>query len=126
MIGTVGSNEEEYRNLQRESEQYGDLLLLENHTESYSRQCTDKLLLSFQWLAKHSRAGYVMKTDDDCYVRLGLCTREQHKLSGPFFMVPLPGILSTPLKVNGRKRTGIWYTSTFLFHLDQATFYRYP
>ena len=71
VMGTAGLNEEENHKLQTEAEQYGDLLLLENHTESYGYECTNKLLLSFQWVAKHSKAQYVMKTDDDCYVRLG-------------------------------------------------------
>ena len=79
VIGTVGINEEETWKLQTESEQYGDLLLLENHTESYGHQCTNKLLLSFHWVANHSKAQYVMKTDDDCYVRLGLILPQLHK-----------------------------------------------
>ena len=71
VMGTAGLNEEENHKLWTESEQYGDLLLLENHTESYGYECTNKLLLSFQWVANHSKAQYVMKTDDDCYVHLG-------------------------------------------------------
>ena len=79
VIGTAGVNEEENQKLQTESEQYGDLLLLENHTESYGHQCTNKLLLSFHWIANHSKAQYVMKTDDDCYVRLGLILPQLHE-----------------------------------------------
>ena len=89
VIGTAGVNEEENRKLQTESEQYGDLLLLKNHTESYGPQCTNKLLLSFHWVANHSKAQYVMKTDDDCYVRLGLILPQLHKRTTqtkrPFF-----------------------------------------
>ena len=79
VIGTAGVNEEEKWKLQTESEQYGDILLLENHTESYGHQCTNKLLLSFHWVANHSKAQYVMKTDDDCYVRLPLILPQLHK-----------------------------------------------
>ena len=71
VMGTAGLDEEENHRLQTESNQYGDLLLLENHTESYGYECTNKLLLSFQWVTNHSKAQYIMKTDDDCYVRLG-------------------------------------------------------
>ena len=71
VIGTAGLNKEENWKIQTESEQYGDLLLFENHTESYGHQCTNKLLLSFNWVACQLKADYVMKTDDDCYVRLG-------------------------------------------------------
>ena len=70
VIGTAGLDEEENHKLQTESNQYGDLLLLKNHTESYGYECTNKLLLSFQWVTNHSKAQYVMKTDDDCYVQL--------------------------------------------------------
>ena len=79
VIGTVGLSEEENWKLRTESVQYGDLLLFENHTESYGHQCTNKLLLSFKWIAHHSKAQYVMKTDDDSYVRLGFVLSLIHK-----------------------------------------------
>ena len=79
VIGTAGLDEEENHKLQTESIQYGDLLLLQNHTESYGYECTNKLLLSFQWVANHSKAQYVMKTDDDCYVRLGVILSPLYK-----------------------------------------------
>ena len=119
VIGTADVNEEENWKLQTESEQYGDLLSLESHTESYGHQCTNKLLLSFHWVANHShKAQYLMKTDDDCYIRLGLilpkninCTRGERKQSDLSFTVVLAGIMSTNCictwEINGMKRIGI-------------------
>ena len=79
VIGTYGLSEKENWKLCTESEQYGDLLFFENHMESYGHQCTNKLLLSFKWVAHQLEAQYVMKTDDDCYIRLGFVLSLLHK-----------------------------------------------
>ena len=70
VIGLSGLDHELFNDIQKESEKYRDLLLFDKHKEAYGPQCTDKLLRTLQWASKHSTAQYLMKTDDDCYVRL--------------------------------------------------------
>ena len=53
--------------IQEESEKFGDLLVVDNY-DTY-REITKKLLSSFNW-ASEKRYRYVLKTDDDVYVKL--------------------------------------------------------
>ena len=70
MVGTGGLESKTLTTLHLESQTYGDLALLDGHKEEYGPQCTEKLMLTFQWVSSHTNATFVMKTDDDCYVRL--------------------------------------------------------
>ena len=100
VIGLSGLESELLKDIQKESKDYTDLLLLDQHKEAYGPHCTDKLLLTLYWASRHSTARYLMKTDDDCYVRLDyiihiLETRSKisHKpfLCGTIVQHALPG-----------------------------------
>ena len=70
MIGTGGLDNHTLSTLHSELKTYGDLVPLDGHKEEYGLQCTEKLMLTFQWIINHTKATFVMKTDDDCYIRL--------------------------------------------------------
>jgi hypothetical protein len=71
VIGLADIDVKTQSDIKEESENYGDLLLFPEHKEGYGPQCTEKLLITLKWASKHTEAIYLMKTDDDCYVRLG-------------------------------------------------------
>ena len=52
-----------------ESDNYGDLILLENFQESY-RNLTQKLVETMKWLDKNLQSDFVMKVDEDSFVRM--------------------------------------------------------
>lgn len=57
------------KEIMREQKQYSDLHLLVNHKDSY-QALTMKLLKSFVWIRENVDAKFVMKVDDDSFVRL--------------------------------------------------------
>lgn len=70
LVGTLGiSGEELAGGLEKENANFKDLLLLPSLLDSYSN-LTAKVLLGMQWAAENVQFDYVLKTDDDSYVRL--------------------------------------------------------
>ena len=70
VMGTGNLTEEEKKALRQESNTYKDIILLENHEESFGPACTKKLLLTMQWAVDNVECTYFMKADDDCYLRI--------------------------------------------------------
>ena len=70
VVGTQGISAEELASgLEKENGSFKDLLLLPFLRDSYSN-LTAKVLLGLQWAMEHVQFDYVIKTDDDSYVRL--------------------------------------------------------
>lgn len=70
LIGLLNLPEEELYSLKEEQAVYSDLLLLEDLKDSYHNLST-KVLLGLQWsLAENMEFDYLIKTDDDSYVRI--------------------------------------------------------
>ena len=68
-IGTSGLSQSSSRDLQAENTAHSDLLLLPNIRESY-QGLTVKLLESFKWLNQKVDFQYVIKADDDTFIRV--------------------------------------------------------
>ena len=69
VIGTLGLGDEDKKSLVTESEQYNDVLLLTDHIDSYNN-LTRKVLHMFVWADHSVNFSYLLKTDDDAFVRL--------------------------------------------------------
>ncbi|XP_053546487.1 beta-1,3-galactosyltransferase 6 [Bombina bombina] len=89
VIGTAGLGEEEATSLEMEQRRHGDLLLLPELRDSYEN-LTSKLLHMYVWLDKYVDFKFVLKADDDTFVRLDvlleeLKTKEPRRLYWGFF-----------------------------------------
>nr|XP_020011210.1 beta-1,3-galactosyltransferase 6 [Castor canadensis] len=69
VVGTGGLGSEERRTLEREQVQHGDLLLLPTLRDAYEN-LTAKVLAMLSWLDEHLAFEFVLKADDDSFVRL--------------------------------------------------------
>eukprot|EP00038_Savillea_parva_P012109 m.202299 g.202299 ORF g.202299 m.202299 type:complete len:428 (+) comp21721_c0_seq1:38-1321(+) len=72
IIGTAGLPDDVLADLAAEQREYGDLALLPHFKEAFTN-LTGKLLEGFSWSANRSNIGrfdYLMKVDDDTFVRL--------------------------------------------------------
>ncbi|KAK6175523.1 hypothetical protein SNE40_013971 [Patella caerulea] len=69
VIGVANMPKELRKYLDRESFIRHDLLLLEDHEESY-QSLANKVLQSFSWVDHHVNFEFVLKVDDDSFVRL--------------------------------------------------------
>ena len=116
MIGTGGLDNQTLSALNSEFKTYGDLVLLDGHNEEYGAHCTEKLMLTFQWIINHTNATFVMKTDDDCYIRLQCLISILKKMDlhdKPFFLGKI--IWNEPPNVSGKwKETGWNLTKDYL------------
>ena len=115
MIGTAGLDHEALSVIHAELETYGDLVLLDGHKEEYGRQCTEKLMLTFQWIINNTNATFVMKTDDDCYIRMQclISLLKQANLHKPFLLGTIAK--NEPPHVDGKwKDTGWHLTQEYL------------
>ena len=74
-VGTLDLSPLTTRALQQEQSEYGDMLLLPRLKESYYN-LTRKLLHSFVWVNSNTEFSYLMKCDDDTFVRLELVLKE--------------------------------------------------
>ncbi|NXR36309.1 B3GT6 galactosyltransferase, partial [Zosterops hypoxanthus] len=89
VLGTAGLGSEELRNLELEQNRHRDLLLLPELRDSYEN-LTAKLLATYSWLDAHLDFKFVLKADDDTFVRLDvlveeLQTKEPRRLYWGFF-----------------------------------------
>ena len=69
-VGIEQLTETEIGVIKTENDNYGDMILLENFQESY-RNLTQKLVETIKWLDKSVQTDFVMKVDEDSFVRLG-------------------------------------------------------
>ena len=78
LAGAAGQDDIEQRRLQEEARAFGDLVLLP--LVDVYRHHVRKLKLGLAWLLQHSDACWLVKADDDVYVRLNMLAvwLEQH------------------------------------------------
>ena len=69
VVGTGGLAAEQFGQLSSESEMFQDLLLLSEHREAYSN-LTAKVLASLVWADRNLDFDFLVKADDDSYVRI--------------------------------------------------------
>ena len=75
IIGGGTLNEEQRKNLKDENKLHRDILLLPNVNDSYS-QLTNKVLQTFRWIDQNINCVFVLKVDDDTFVRLDTVVSE--------------------------------------------------
>ncbi|CAI8044243.1 Beta-1,3-galactosyltransferase 6 [Geodia barretti] len=69
IVGTKGLTSEQLEGLASESDMFQDLLYLPNHKEAYSN-LTAKVLSSLIWANRNLDFDFLIKADDDSYVRI--------------------------------------------------------
>ncbi|KAJ6646942.1 Beta-1,3-galactosyltransferase 6 [Pseudolycoriella hygida] len=72
-VGTEGLSRYQHGLLLTESKSHNDLLLLDNLQDSY-RNLTKKLVLSLKFVSDNLSFRYLLKCDDDTYVKLDIMT----------------------------------------------------
>ena len=75
VIGTLDLPPSDLEALMTEEHTHHDLLLLSRLRESY-HNLTRKVLYTFQWVDENLKFSYLLKCDDDSYVRLNTMTQE--------------------------------------------------
>ncbi|RWS24768.1 hypothetical protein B4U80_08322, partial [Leptotrombidium deliense] len=75
VIGSLQMSEEHLNSLKAENETHQDLLLLSNVKDNYS-SLTHKVLAAFQWIQRCVQFQYVLKVDDDSFVRIDAVLNE--------------------------------------------------
>lgn len=76
VIGTQHLSEIKLLQLKAENSRSSDIILLENFEDSY-KNLAQKLIHSLKWFNKHlSRLKYLIKCDDDSFVRVDLIIRD--------------------------------------------------
>ena len=75
VIGTLDLPPSDLEALMAEEHTHHDLLLLSQLVESY-HNLTRKVLYTFQWADENLKFSYLLKCDDDSYVRLNTMTQE--------------------------------------------------
>lgn len=88
-VGTNGIQDKLLDSLAKESSSHGDLLLLENLQESF-QQLTKKVLETMKFVVKNVQFNFLMKVDEDSFVRLEevsyeLLSKPQERLYWGFF-----------------------------------------
>lgn len=107
VVGRRNLPEETEENVKQEEKVHGDLLLLDDIEESYS-SLTKKLLSTLKWVNRHVKYNFLMKVDEDTFVRVEnildeLVSKPQERLYWGFF--------------DGRahvKRMGKWSETNFV------------
>lgn len=80
VIGTSQLSEQGEQRLRSENKIHGDLLLLPNLKDSY-QNLTTKVLQSFVWISDNIDSFYVLKADDDTFVRVDEVVSELETVS---------------------------------------------
>ena len=78
VVGTLHLEYQQKRNLIAENDVYKDIIFLDELRDSY-KNLTLKLLHSFMWISKNIDSKFVMKVDDDSFVRLGVLVKDLEK-----------------------------------------------
>lgn len=82
LLGEYGITNKMHDMLNKENELKKDMLLLRGATESYKTLFT-KSVRWFNWASKHTNCKYIMKVDDDVFVRVIQLLRSLSQLSLP-------------------------------------------
>lgn len=75
IIGVKELPQEDRKNLEEENERYQDILFLPELKDSYY-ELTNKVLKSFEWIDQNVNSSYLLKVDDDSFVRLDVIISE--------------------------------------------------
>eukprot|EP00794_Sanderia_malayensis_P011329 gene11329-12515_t len=75
IIGTAGLKKDVKEDLIEEERHHKDVLLLDNHKESYY-SLTSKLLKTFIWIKDNIDSKFVLKVDDDTFVRTNVLMKD--------------------------------------------------
>ncbi|ELU01648.1 hypothetical protein CAPTEDRAFT_113201 [Capitella teleta] len=79
VMGTGGLSNDATWNIQQEQRNHSDLLLFDSMTEDYFT-LTTKVRRAFVWLHHNIDFKFVLKADDDTFVRVDLLVQESQKL----------------------------------------------
>lgn len=74
-VGALGLPAQAKADLLQESRTFNDTVILANTHDSYE-QLTEKLLMTFGWVAEHYDFDYLLKLDDDSFARIDLIADE--------------------------------------------------
>lgn len=74
-VGSLGIPAQTKADLIQESRTLNDTVVLANTHDSYE-QLTEKLLMTFNWVAEHYDFNYLLKLDDDSFARIDLIADE--------------------------------------------------
>ena len=102
VVGTLQLDEEEKKLALAESEEYGDMVFLEDHLDNFLN-LTRKVLRMFVWADLKVQFSYLLKIDDDAFARLDAIESElkQRNSTKPLYW----GYIS---KGNRPKKKGKW------------------
>ena len=75
VIGIKELAEEDKKNLEEEHKTYQDILFLSELKDSYY-ELTNKVLQAFKWIDQNVNSSYLLKVDDDSFVRLNVVLSE--------------------------------------------------
>ncbi|XP_075405772.1 beta-1,3-galactosyltransferase 6 [Tenrec ecaudatus] len=108
-VGTAGLGPDELLALEREQARHGDLLLLPALRDSYEN-LTAKVLAMLTWLDEHVAFEFVLKADDDSFVRLDTMVAELRARDPPRRRRLYWGFFSGRgrVKPGGRWRESAW------------------
>ena len=67
VVGTIGLKENNLSDLAKEQAKFGDLIMLNDHKESYN-ELPKKVQYVMQWADRYAQFDYLVKTDDDVVV----------------------------------------------------------
>lgn len=89
LVGTRGLTNEVLQSVVEEKSSYQDVVILDSVSDSYEG-LTTKILAGFQWLMSNHKFNFVLKVDDDTYVRIpalldALALQPQERLYWGFF-----------------------------------------
>ena len=82
IIGTKRLLNHQISDLKNEQTNYRDLVLLDNHEDTYF-QLTRKVKLALQWSVKNEPFDYLVKTDDDVIILLNNIVDALRKIDCP-------------------------------------------
>ena len=77
-IGTMNLDLITLKELREEQSTYSDIIFLTDHEESYT-SLTSKLLKSLLWINNNVNTKFVMKVDDDSFVRIDMLVRDLNR-----------------------------------------------
>uniref|UniRef100_A0A914HI38 Hexosyltransferase n=1 Tax=Globodera rostochiensis TaxID=31243 RepID=A0A914HI38_GLORO len=106
-VGTRNLSAAQLRQLDAESTQHGDLVLLRNLTDSYE-QLALKTLLSIGFAVEAVDFAFVLKTDGDSFVRLGALLQALRTVAHPFLYWGFLDGRARPKRLGGKWREEEW------------------
>ena len=102
VVGTYKLRVEEIASIDAEMKQHNDMLLLADHHESYTN-LTRKVLQAFVWADQNVDFSYLLKTDDDSFLKLDAIESELKARTSP-----LPLYWGFVVKGNSPTKKGRW------------------